>query len=595
MTINIDKLSGSGVLDTAPSGEIENNNKQNGVNNTSEFNKGMVDDISKKSSAANDRKNKPSLNRSNTYSKGNADGKENVDSKDNAENKNKTDSKGDGKKNRDYSLNELRSLLSDFYSEEKFKINSRAHGYNLNFIKELWSESKENQLSEMILESGDFINDHIEATAEYYFSLMNGDRDSLEKMPDGELKNKLTGKGDDKFKNKDEILSYLRKKTNADEVIKNINTDSEYCKDRTKLFKSFSEELVKLPVLDDELGRFISGNRDEINSELISLHEMADIQDEAKDILKDFKDIFVTQRKNDTDYSNFLTVLMGKLSDLRDKLSQRKLDNDRLIASAQQKALQDKTDANAAEMDEKIKKAEFLQALFKWLGPLIIALMVILTALTGGLLAQVLAVIIVVVTIVSEIVKAAGGPDIMGTLMTPVTKLVEAVQKSIKDLAMKLGKALGLSPEKLKKLEEDMEIASMVLAVVVVMAIFMAAGSIAGKVIGQVASETVKEVLRQILAEVKKILITMMLTSTVVNGANSIAQAEINKGTIELQADIDLDQELLDKIMELMERIMATFVESKEELTKLKEKIMKIGKNDFQRKKSIIQPGPLTA
>ncbi|MEM8377985.1 hypothetical protein Q4R82_19360, partial [Morganella morganii] len=291
----------------------------------------------------------------------------------------------------------------------------------------------------------------------------------------------------------------------------------------------------------------------------------------------------------DMNYSKSLTILMGKIADLRNKLAQRKLENDRLIATIQQKTLQDKTDADGAEMAKKIKKAERLQALFKWLGPLLIALMVILTALTGGLLAKALAAVIVVVTIISEIVKAAGGPDIMATIMTPVTKLVEVVQKFIKDMAMKIGQKLGLPPAELKKLEEKMEIIAMVLAVVVVMAVFAAAGAVAGKVIGQVVSESVKEILRQVMVEVKRLLISMMLTSTVVNGINSVTQAELNKDVMKLNADIDLDQELLDKLMELMEKIMAAFSESQQDLNKMKEQLGKIGKDDFQRKKAIIQ------
>ena len=320
---------------------------------------------------------------------------------------------------------------------------------------------------------------------------------------------------------------------------------------------------------------------------------MADIQDDAKDILKDTVNLFSAQRKSDTDFTNLLTILMGKIADLRDKLAQHKLENDRLIATAQQKTLQDKTDADGAEMAEKIKKAERLQAIFKWLGPLLIALMAVLTALTGGLLAKALVAVVVIVTIISEIVKATGGPDIMAKIMTPVTKLVEVVQKFIKDMAMKIGQKLGLPPAELKKLEEKMEIIAMVLAVVVVMAVFAAAGAVAGKVIGQVVSESVKEILRQVMVEVKRLLISMMLTSTVVNGINSVTQAELNKDVMKLNADIDLDQELLDKLMELMEKIMAAFSESQQDLNKMKEQLGKIGKDDFQRKKAIIQSGPL--
>ncbi|CDK63144.1 hypothetical protein [Morganella morganii IS15] len=45
--------------------------------------------------------------------------------------------------------------------------------------------------------------------------------------------------------------------------------------------------------------------------------------------------------------------------------------------------------------------------------------------------------------------------------------------------------------------------------------------------------------------------------------------------------------------MELMEKIMAAFSESQQDLNKMKEQLGKIGKDDFQRKKAIIQSGPL--
>ncbi|WP_421533510.1 hypothetical protein [Morganella morganii] len=570
MDMNVNKLSGTGSGNINSTDGVKSEKKPNVINNNGgKVNNEVVSDVSKKATDINNDKNKPVLN------KNNLDVKSNI--------------KGSG----DFSFNMLCSLLTDFFSDEKLKFNSRAHSYNHKFLDGLWSSEKENQLTECISDSADLINDHINAVADYYFLMMSENNDSLLKMPGGELKNKLTGDGVDKFKDKNEIVTYLRNKTNADEVIKNINTESSFCKDRTKLFKSLTEELNNLPVLDDEVGLLLSGNRDEINAELTSLHALADIQDDAKDILKDTVNLFSAQRKSDTDFTNSLTILMGKIADLRDKLAQHKLENDRLIATAQQKTLQDKTDADGAEMAEKIKKAERLQAIFKWLGPLLIALMAVLTALTGGLLAKALVAVVVIVTIISEIVKATGGPDIMAKIMTPVTKLVEVVQKFIKDMAMKIGQKLGLPPAELKKLEEKMEIIAMVLAVVVVMAMFAAAGAVAGKFIGQVASETVKEVLKQVMAEVKKLLITMMLTSTIVNGANSIIQAKLNEDVMKLNSDIDLDQELLDKLMALMEKIMAAFSESQQDLNKMKEQLGKIGKDDFQRKKSIIQSGML--
>ncbi|WP_235845291.1 hypothetical protein [Morganella psychrotolerans] len=157
-------------------------------NHIGEFNGEIISDVSKKSIVVNEDKNKPKLTNS------------------------KHDDKNNTKTKPDYSLNIINSLLFDFFSDEKLKFNSRAHGYNHKFLEGLWSEKEENQLTECISDSAYLINDHIDATADYYFLLMNENSDSLSKMPDGELKNKLTGDGVDKFKDKNEIVSYLRKK-----------------------------------------------------------------------------------------------------------------------------------------------------------------------------------------------------------------------------------------------------------------------------------------------------------------------------------------------------------------------------------------------
>lgn len=304
-----------------------------------------------------------------------------------------------------------------------------------------------------------------------------------------------------------------------------------------------------------------------------------------------------SNNQNTLEYNNSLAVLMGKLADLRDKIAQQKLENDQDLAQLQQLALQTKTDKDAADIAEKIKKAERLQALFKWLGPLLIAIMAVLTALTGGLLAKALAAVIVVMTIISEVVKAAGGPDIMAKVMEPAMKLIEAVQKFIKDIAMAIGKAQGKLPEELKKLEKTMEIVAMVLAVVVVAALFMAlasvAGSIAGKVMGNFASEAMQAAIKSAFAQIQTMLINIMMTSTIINGASSVTNAVLQADAERLRADMDLDLEFLDRITEMMNQIMETFSESQKELIALNEKISKHGSESFQRMKSIIQQGQL--
>ena len=354
---------------------------------------------------------------------------------------------------------------------------------------------------------------------------------------------------------------------------------------------------MTLPVMKDITGLMLSEKSESLKAGLDTLNKDAEIQDMARESLEMAQNLISAQGKSTTEYNNSLSVLMGKLADLRDSISQRKLENDKELAQLQQKMSQLKVDKDIAEIEEKVKKAERLQALFKWLGPLLTAVMALLTVLTGGLMAKALAAVIVIMTIVSEIVKAAGGPDIMAKVMEPVTKLVEVIQKFIKSIVMDIAKALGKSPEELKKLEKTMEIVAMVLAVVAVMALFMAvasvAGSIAGKVGGQIVSEVTKETIKQAWVEIKAMLIRITLTSTIVNSASSVVQADLKANITRQRADLDLDLELLDRITELMNQIMATFSESQQELIALNEKISKSGKESFQRMKAILQQGPL--
>ncbi|MEM8232048.1 hypothetical protein Q4R56_19185, partial [Morganella morganii] len=129
MTVIIDKTSDFGVLNTTTSSESVNKNsganKQNRVNDPiGEFSKVMVSDVSKKSTSANDGKKKSELNKPKLdnpkLNKDTAGSESTTESKNTPESKDTTDSKDTtGKKKGGFSLNELHSLLTVFYSEEK--------------------------------------------------------------------------------------------------------------------------------------------------------------------------------------------------------------------------------------------------------------------------------------------------------------------------------------------------------------------------------------------------------------------------------------------------------------------------------------------
>lgn len=120
MDMNVNKLSGIGSVNTNSTDDIKSEEKQNITNNHSrELNNEVISDVSKKATGVNNDKNKPVLN------------------------KNSLEVKGGIKGNSDFSFNMLCSLLTDFFSDEKLKFNSRAHGYNHKFLEGLWSSEKE--------------------------------------------------------------------------------------------------------------------------------------------------------------------------------------------------------------------------------------------------------------------------------------------------------------------------------------------------------------------------------------------------------------------------------------------------------------------
>lgn len=488
------------------------------------------------------------------------------------------------------SINEIFARFSDDLIDEQIKNSGVNSGINSNFLKNIWSQSKECELDKNIASYFNVLSGRIDKISDYYFEVINSkSKDNIRFF--------FTGDENITINDKKEFLDFFCRKLSMDTLPEIMAENTGNCKDKTNLIKKLLDDISSLPKAKDQMWVIDPRELALLKSELNILHKTAETLASARECLSAAQSLVNSNNQNTLEYNNSLAVLMGKLADLRDKIAQQKLENDRDLAQLQQLALQTKTDKDAADIAEKIKKAERLQALFKWLGPLLIAIMAVLTALTGGLLAKALAAVIVVMTIISEVVKAAGGPDIMAKVMELAMKLTEAVQKFIKDIAMAMGKAQGKSPEELKKLEKTMEIVAMVLAVVVVAALFMAlasaAGSIAGKVTGNFASEAMQEAIKSAFAQIQTMLINIMMTSTIINGAGSVTNAALQADAERLRADMDLDLEFLDRITEMMNQIMETFSGSHKELIVLNEKISKHGSESFQRMKSIIQQGQL--
>ncbi len=488
------------------------------------------------------------------------------------------------------SISELFSLLSDNLSGEQIKSSGINQSINNNIMKNIWSEKKESDLSEDINNYAGILLGCVDELSERYFSVIN----NCDEMFD-DIRLFFTEDKNIKINSKDEFSVFFNRKLGVDIVLKSLSEKGGDAGVKTALLENLLNDIISLPEIQDQMWVIEPQKLALLTSELNTLNTMAGVLASAKECLSAAQSLISMNNKNTVEYNNSLAVLMGKLADLRDQIAQKKLENDRELARLQQLALQVKTDKDAADIAEKIKKAERLQALFKWLGPLLTAIMAVLTALTGGLMAKALAAVIVIMTIVSEVVKAAGGPDIMAKIMEPVTKLVEVIQKFIKEIAMEIAKAQGKSPEELKKPEKTMEIVGMVLAVVVVMALFIAAasagGPIAGKITGKFASEAMQAAMKSAFAQIQTMLTTLMMTTTIINSASSVTNGVLQADIVRHRADMDVDLVLMDRITELMNQIMAAFSESQKELIALNEKLSKYGNDSFQRIKSMLQQG----
>lgn len=559
------KLAVSGVL----AGEIDDTEKSKVINrqeDTSHSEK-IIEELGERYNRENTKITKPQLN-------GKPAGKQH-------------DDKTSAKK---ISISELFSLLSDNLSGEQIKSSGINQSINNNMMKNIWSEKKESDLSEDINNYAGILLGCVDELSERYFSVIN----NCDEMFD-DIRLFFTEDKNIKINSKDEFSVFFNRKLGVDIVLKSLSEKGGDAGVKTALLENLLNDIISLPEIQDQMWVIEPKKLALLTSELNTLNTMAGVLASAKECLSAAQSLISMNNKNTVEYNNSLAVLMGKLADLRDQIAQKKLENDRELARLQQLALQVKTDKDAADIAEKIKKAERLQALFKWLGPLLTAIMAVLTALTGGLMAKALAAVIVIMTIVSEVVKAAGGLDIMAKIMEPVTKLVEVIQKFIKEIAMEIAKAQGKSPEELKKLEKTMEIVGMVLAVVVVMALFIAAasagGAIAGKITGKFASEAMQAAMKSAFAQIQTMLTTLMMTTTIINSATSVTNGVLQADIVRHRADMDVDLVLMDRITELMNQIMAAFSESQKELIALNEKLSKYGNDSFQRIKSMLQQG----
>lgn len=450
----------------------------------------------------------------------------------------------------------------------------------------------EEQFSAMdnnVMKSAETISRYVDKLSDYYYAIFNSpnydDKNSLNEFDD-ELKNKLAKS------TKEEIKEFINKKIDMDAVKKNINDTALNYSERTSIFSSALNILNELPLNDDENGCTLKNILDNLKSELYFLHSQTKLYDTTTDYYKLIAEIDL-KKKSEGIYENELAVIMGKLSDLQEKLTQCKMEAEVRLQHVQQLALQTKTEHDAAEIEKKIKEAEIILAVVKAVAIAVTVAAVLLAIFTAGsslaLAAAAIAAVVAATIIVADLIlEAMGQTTIMSVLMKPLMKLVEVIQKFIKDTVMARAKAEGLSEEKLRELDEKMDAISMAVAMVIMFVLIVVLSSIIGKLVGKMVSEMVKQIITEIIKEIQRTMMIVSIINALSNGISTIIQAKINEEISRRIADIELDQQVIESLTETMNRLMNTFTENQQELRTLNEKTSAMARDNFRNWKAIL-------
>ncbi|WP_413492554.1 hypothetical protein [Morganella psychrotolerans] len=381
---------------------------------------------------------------------------------------------------------------------------------------------------------------------------------------------------------------YLAEKFNIANVYRTLFNKEKTSEEKIKIVSELLNDFSELPSEDSAAGKKWIADLGNLHSELSYLHSQVKLYNSMAAYCEQVAN---SNPDNNSDgrYENELAVIMAKLSDLREKMIQSKMESEIRVQQLQQLALQTKTEKEAADIEMKIKEAEELQALFKWLAPLIAFILLILAALTAGTMtAFIVALIFTVVMVIDAILDSLGKAGIMSTLMTPFTKLMEEIQQFIKNIALEVARAEGKSEKELRELEMYMEIIAMVVAMAVMVALMAALSAMIGKLVGHFLSESVKQIIKEIMKEVQRAMIVMSVSNVVTGGANTILQAQISEEVSRRIADIEFDQQLIDSLTEMMNRLMESFSGHHEELRTLNEKTSAMARDSFRNRKAIL-------
>ncbi|GAA0341956.1 type III secretion system translocon subunit SctE [Morganella psychrotolerans] len=505
---------------------------------------------------------------------------------------------------------EIFAKIQDYFFSEQADKYKNSAAINKKQYSCIMTDKQISVMNKRIDELSIMVDNHMDNLSDYYYGEFkcpegvggyldypgNMDKDFLAKF-DKETKEKFISVAkDEKLKGAlvtDKMATksfkeYLVEKLDIANVHRTLfnkeKTSEEKIKAVSELLNNFSE----LPSENSAAGKKWMAALGNAQSELRYLHSQVELYSSMAAYCEQVANSNLNNNSNDR-YENELAVIMAKLSDLREKMMQSKMESEIRVQRLQQLALQAKTEKEAADIEIKIKEAEELQALFKWLAPLIAFILLILAALTAGTMtAFIVALIFTAIMVIDAILDSLGKDGIMSTLMTPFTKLMEEIQQFIKSIALESARAEGKSEKEIKELEMKMEIIAMVVAMVVMVALMSALSSLIGKMVGKFMSETVKQIVKEIMKEVQRAMIVMSVSNAVTGGINTILQAKIDKEITRRIADIEFDQQLIDSLTEMMNRLMESFSANQEELRTLNEKTSAMARDSFRNWKAIL-------
>lgn len=505
---------------------------------------------------------------------------------------------------------EVLAKIQDYFFSEQIKKYKNSSDVNKKQYAYIMTDKQISVLNKNIDELSNVVNNYIDKLSDYYYGVFKCPEGFIEYFDyPGGMDKVFLAKFDKEMKEEfisvakneklegalvtDEMATkafkkYLAEKLNISNVYRTLFNKEKTSEEKIKIVSELLNDFSELPSENSAAGKKWINDLGNLHSELSYLHSQVKLYDSMAAYCEQVANSD-SDNNSDDRYENELAVIMAKLSDLREKMMQSKIESEIRVQQLQQLALQAKTEKEAADIEMKIKEAEELQALFKWLAPLIAFILLILAALTAGTMtAFIVALIFTVVMVIDAILDSLGKAGIMSTLMTPFTKLMEEIQQLIKNIALEVARAEGKSEKELRELEMYMEIIAMVVAMAVMVALMAALSAMIGKLVGHFLSESVKQIIKEIMKEVQRAMIVMSVSNVVTGGINTILQAQISEEVSRRIADIEFSQQLIDSLTEMMNRLMASFSENQEELRALNEKTSAMARDSFRNRKAIL-------